>query len=341
MLAVAAMTWCLGFAGAPGADDALPGGRRALPLEWQGEWIGNGVAFSPYRDGQKPDGASPSEAEILSDLRLVARYWHFIRVYDASEVSETAVRLIERERLPIRVILGAWLVDDVKPADRKKNREQVANAIRIANAYPGTVAAVCAGNEAGVVWSDHRTSPEKLVGWLNQIRSSIRQPVTCADDYNFWNKEASKPVAAAVDFIMLHAYALWNGKPLESAMQWTAGKYDACCQFHPGVPVVIGETGWATSHDPKRVGEGAEGTAMRAEVSVAAQEIYLRQHFRWVNERKVPTFLFEAFDEAWKGGGDEMPATIAEKHWGVFDAQRRPKASFEAVAKEFFPSQRP
>jgi hypothetical protein len=45
----------------------------------------------------------------------------------------------------------------------------------------------------------------------------------------------------------------------------------------------------------------------------------------------VPAILFEAFDEGWKGGVAATPAEVAEKHWGVFDSQRRPKPSFPAV----------
>ena len=102
------------------------------------------------------------------------------------------------------------------------------------------------------------------------------------------------------------------------------------------MPVIIGESGWATSNDPTRNKPGEEGALMKAEVSVAAQENYLRQHYRWINERHVATFLFEAFDESWKGGGDKVPERVAEKHWGVFDTQRKPKPSFQAIQREFY-----
>ena len=77
---------------------------------------------------------------------------------------------------------------------------------------------------------------------------------------------------------------------------------------------------------------------MKAETSVGAQEEYLRQHYAWVRKHRVPTLLFEAFDEAWKGGGAATSPDVAEKHWGVFDEQRRPKASFRAIIREFYPT---
>ena len=325
---------------ATATENSLPGGRRLLQLELDGRWIGNGVSFSPYRAGQAPGGAVPSEAEILADLQLVGRYWQLIRMYDSTVVAQRTLKVIRDHQLPFRVILGAWINRGRTPAEQAGNQLELTTAARLANEYPGIVAAVAVGNEAGVYWSAHRTDPARLARYAREMRAAIRQPVTCADDYNFWNKEESRAVAAELDFITFHTYALWNGRQLDEAMAWTADRYDEAVRFHAGIPLIIGETGWATSNDPSRKQSGEEGALMKAETSVAAQEQYLRQHFRWVRERKVPTILFEAFDESWKGGGATTPAIVSEKHWGVFDEQRRPKASFEAIIREFYPKDR-
>ena len=321
------------------ADGAatLPGGPRPFPAERDGRWIGNGVCFSPFRPGQAPGVRDPSETQVLEDLRLVSRYWQLIRLYEYSPVAETTLQLIRRHQLPMRVILGAWVVPEKDAAGRAANRAQINGVIRLANEYPAIVIAVCVGNEAMVDWSDHRCEPSLVIGYVQETRRAIAQPVTVADDYNFWNKEASKPVAAAVDFITLHAYALWNGRQVDEAMAWTEKIYDRAEDFHPGKQIILGETGWATEYDPGRKGPGGEGTLMRGEVSVAAQENYLRQHYQWVNRRKVVTLLFEAFDESWKGGGRATGPGVAEKHWGVFDEERNPKPSFAAIIREFYP----
>ncbi len=313
-----------------------PGGLRPLNLELDGHWIGNGVAFSPYRHGQAPEGLHPSDAQILEDLRLVSRYWHLIRLYEVSPVSEATLALIEREHLPIRVIMGAWINPERSDAERQANRAQIAGVIRLARRYRDIVVAVNVGNEAGVEWSDHRVAPAFIIQCIDEVRGAITQPVTTADDYNFWNKPESRPVAAACEFVMLPMYALWNGRRLDEAMAWTASNYAQIAAYHAGRPVLIGETGWATCHDATRTAPGQEGALMKADASVAAQETYLRQQYRWVEKHRVPTLLFEAFDEAWKGGGDATSPTVAEKHWGVFDEQRRPKASFQAIIREFY-----
>ncbi|MFI5336283.1 MAG: glycosyl hydrolase family 17 protein [Opitutales bacterium] len=332
--------WMAGLAGlllTAGAADSLPGGRRTLPLEWNGEWIGHGVAFSPYRDGEAPDRTPPTEAEILADLRLVARYWKLIRLYELTPATGRTLALIRREHLPLHAIIGAWVTADRTPAEQAKNRAEIDGLIRLANAYPDVVLAAAIGNEACVWWSGYRTEPANIIRWAREVRTAIRQPVTSADDYNFWNKEESRAVAAELDFIIFHAYALWNSQPLEGAMAWTAARFEEAARFHPGAPIIIGETGWATRYDPTRTKPGEEGALMKAEVSDAAQANYLRQHYRWVREHRVPTILFEAFDENWKGGGTATPPQVVEKHWGVFDPGRKAKPAFQAIIREFYP----
>jgi exo-beta-1,3-glucanase (GH17 family) len=311
--------------------EPLAGGRRPLLLEIAGKPLLHGISFSPYRDGQEPGKAMPSDAEVLADLQLVSRHWGLIRMYDATDLSKRTLTLIRTHKLPLRAIIGAWITGEKTPEDAANNRAEIARLISLANAFPDLMPAAAVGNEACVAWSGHRAEPSVVAGYARSVRAAITQPVTSADDYNFWNKDESRLVAAELDFIIFHAYALWNSRSLEEAMSWTGAKYDAATAFHAGIPIIIGETGWASRHDPRRNAPGQEGALMKAEVSDSAQAEYLRQHYAWVKARRVPAILFEAFDEAWKGGGATSPAEVAEKHWGVFDSQRRPKPSFPAV----------
>lgn len=314
--------------------EPLPGGVRPLQTELDGRWIGNGVAFSPYRRGQAPGERLPTAPDVLEDLRLVSRHWNLIRLYDSSPVAETTLALIREHRLPVRVMLGAWIKPPRSAADEADNRAQVAAAIRLANTYRDIVLAVNVGNETQVEWSGHRSDATMLIGHLRAVRAAIRQPVTTADDLLFWRRDDSRRVAAEVDFITLHLYALWNGRPLDGAIAWMTEGYELVARLHAGKTVIVGETGWATQRDPAKNSPREENFLMKAETSLAAQESYLRQHNRWVNSRKIVTFLFEAFDEPWKGSGPDGSALEAEKHWGVFDEHRRPKASFEAAMRD-------
>jgi exo-beta-1,3-glucanase (GH17 family) len=43
----------------------------------------------------------------------------------------------------------------------------------------------------------------------------------------------------------------------------------------------------------------------------------------WSKEMNITNFFFEAFDEDWKGNPDNPLG--AEKHWGLYTVDRKPK----------------
>lgn len=306
--------------------------RRPLEVEWGGRWNGFGVSFSPYRDGQSPETATyPGVEEIRADLDVVRPYWRLLRTYDSTVVAERTLELIRRDKLPYRVLLGVWVAPERDEKVRAANRREVENGIRLANAYPDIVSAVIVGNETCVFWSFHYLGPDKLLPFVREVRAAVKQPVTVADDHLFWNKTESQALAAEVDFITLHYYALWRGRQLDEGISALEAAHDEVVALHPGVPVIIGETGWATTYEPSLTQPGGEGEKMRGEVSLAAQKRYVGELQQWSQRRRVPVILFEAFDENWKGGGPGSPPTVAEKHWGVFDTQRRPKPAVGAL----------
>jgi exo-beta-1,3-glucanase (GH17 family) len=78
--------------------------------------------------------------------------------------------------------------------------------------------------------------------------------------------------------------------------------------------VVITEAGWTTR---------SNGRGIRPDnASPALQAAYLEQLVAWSRREGVLTFVFEAFDEPWKGSPDPQEP---EKHWGLFTVDRRPK----------------
>lgn len=338
LLLAALAAWAAGTGCAQRAPGGTPGGApmTSAPLEsrpfepfMDGRWIGNAIAYGPHRDGQAPGGPDPSRAELLEDLRLIARHWNLIRVYGTLGPAPDILALIREERLPIRVVLGVWLdpeerrdssgvVLETFPEARRANGAQVEAGIRLARAYEDVVIAVCAGNETQVFWSAHRFAPEQLIRDIRTLRAGVRQPVTTADDYNFWNRPESRAVAAEVDFITLHAHPLWNGKMLAEALEWTAATVASIRAVHPERAVVLGEVGWATRvHD-----EGEQARLIRGEAGEAGQRTFHRKVTAWAESTRTVTFFFEAFDENWKGGAH--PNEV-EKHWGLFRADRSPK----------------
>ncbi len=307
-----------------------PFGLRVFNSFLDGKWIGNAISYGAYRNGQEPGKIGPNEDEVFEDLSIISKHWNLIRVYSADNISELILQVIKKHKFRTKVMLGLWLENEVNNSSiNLANMQQVLRGIELANKFPELVSAVSVGNETQVFWSGHRMSSESLVRYIRIVRENITQPVTTADDYNFWNKPESKIVADEIDFIVAHYYPLWNGKSIDQSIE-DINKvfFNEVKKLYPDKLVVFGETGWATNYNAAKTGPGEQGTLVRGEVSVNAQEKFLILIHDWIEKNKVITFLFEVFDEPWKGGGVNSPANEIEKHWGVFYENRSPKESF-------------
>jgi len=294
------------------------------------------VCYSGFRRGQHPDRGegpkNPSSEEILEDLEILSRKCGFglIRVYDSKENSRQVLEVIRRHKLPLKVMLGAWLGAEVSShescgwvnepvpeetlaANRKANEEEVRRAIALAKEFPDVVAAVNIGNETLVDWNDHRVPVERLRSFLRQAREELDQPVTTAENYAAWVRYGDE-LSDVVDFAGVHTYPVWEGKSLSEAMAFTEANLAEVQQALGRTPIAIAEAGWATtaSEFPEQAGE-------------QQQTSYLRDLLDWAEANNVTLFWFEAFDEDWKG--DSANPDGAEKHWGLFDLDRRPKAA--------------
>ena len=307
-----------------------PNSLRKFTPYLNGKWIGNAVSYGCYREDQAPGVKGPTEEEILEDLRIIIKYWNLIRVYNADDDAERILSVIREHDLPIKVMLGVWLENEENDfVKRENNITNVVRSIELANKYSGIIIAVNVGNETQVFWSWHRMNTQHLIHYIRAVRNNITQPVTTADDYNFWNKPESKIVADEVDFIVTHIYPLWNGKTLDNAIPWLDSIYQDVQSKHPEEQIILGEIGWATQYNPDKKGDGEQGSLIKGEVSILAQEKFLINLNNWVEQNHITTFLFEVFDEPWKGGGENSDPNEIEKNWGIFYEDRTPKESFK------------
>lgn len=324
LIAVAvALSGCGSLAPDKGIDVAQDQAVTKRPFEptLDGEWIGNGISYGAYRDGEAPGDGPTSKAHILEDLTILAQRWNLIRLYGADAQARNILEVIKEHDLPIRVMQGIWL--DAHKTEQE-NDEQVRLAVEYANRFSDIIIAVNVGNEIFVDWSYHRIDDmDGVIEQIRQVRASVPQPVTVADDYNFWNKPHARRVADELDFICLHAYAFWNDKTLDVAMDWTESIYRDIQSRHPDQRIAYCETGWPTSrvYDDGSYEGGLIGKAGEPE-----QEIFFNQYDPWVDRNKVVSFYFTSFDEKWKGGFDgDNPMDKAEKHWGLYYSDRTPK----------------
>lgn len=317
------------------SDQAIERRPMVLPTTPQG-WGGLGVCYGPYRDGQRPGGPMPTEAQVREDLHIIARHWSILRIYSVRDCAEQVCRIIREEKLPLKVLAGAWIAQESRRGpdgtptalDEKvasENREDVAAVIKLANDYPDVVMAVNIGNEALVDWSAHRVPASVIIGYLREARAATKVPVTTCDTETFWTTQESIEVARECDFLALHAYAIWNRQTIRDAMNWTRSRISAVQKLHPDLPIVMTEVGWATNKGT----QGDQSRLILVDPDERDQEVFFRAFRDWAVEQKLPYFYFEAFDEPWKGGSE--PGEV-EKHWGVYKVDRSPKLVFQPSA---------
>jgi exo-beta-1,3-glucanase (GH17 family) len=290
---------------------------------------GNAICYSGYREGQSPQtGDYPSYDEILEDLRLLSGDWQYLRLYDCSQHALSVLDVIRDNKLDFKVMVGVDLgaemsnpncpwggdyANDVLQQNREINERDMKTMIEVANNYSDIVFAASIGNEASVDWNDHMVPVERLVEYATLIKSNIAQPITFCENYVPWHDKLL-PLVEVLDFISIHTYPVWEYQTIESALSYTEQNYQSVAHVHPNKPIVITEAGWTTNSN----GRGIE--PWNATVQLQAE--YCTQLHHWSSQANILTFMFEAFDEPWKGSSDELEP---EKHWGFFDVNRSPK----------------
>ncbi|MDE1949341.1 MAG: glycosyl hydrolase [Burkholderiales bacterium] len=294
------------------------------------EWPeGPAICYSGYRRGQSPESrVYPSLDEIREDLLLLSPHWRLLRLYDCSPHAERVLQVIREDGLALRVLLGAHLgaetsnprcpwgglySDAQLAAQRSANDAEVERLIALARRHEDIVFAVAVGNEATVDWSDHLVPVPRLIECVRRVRSALRQPVTVCENYVPWRRHL-RPLADELDFISLHTYPVWEYKTIDEALAYSQENYASVAGLYPDKRVVITEAGWPTASN----GRGMNA----ADATPQLQARHYRELVAWTDAAAIPCFVFEAFDEEWKGSADALEP---EKHWGLFTAGRAPK----------------
>ncbi len=291
------------------------------------------ICYSGYRDGQHPDrgeGANhPTEEQILEDLQIIHQAgFSLLRLYDSQEKSAKVIQLIDQHQLPINVMLGIWLSAELSnhescawltepipeeqlAANKIANEKEIQRGILLANNYPHIINAVNVGNEVLVDWNDHAVQVDTLIRYVRTVKSAIKQPVTVAENYEWWAAHGEE-LAAELDFIAIHIYPIWEDRDIDEGIHYSIENVEKVRTALPGHTLVISEAGWATT--ASEFGERA---------SEAKQLKYYQWLMGWAEQNNITTFFFEAFDEPWKG--DPNNPYGAEKHWGLWFENRSPK----------------
>lgn len=288
---------------------------------------GKAICYSGYREGQRPGGEIPSKEQIREDLKILAADGYtYIRMYDPNEHARRVLEIIREEKLPMKCLIGVdnfsevsnpncpWdpqdIPADVLAANAVRNDAEVEKLIEMVKEFPEEVFAVSVGNENTPDWGARIVSEERLVRHAKRFKEALDKPVTFCEGAGEW-KHLEK-LAAEMDFIGIHSYPLHYGTPIDDALAINKRDYEAVKSWYPDKLIVFTELGWSTK---------ARDDHKKNNASIENQVRYIKEVNEWFEEDKVIGFLFEAFDEPWKGPDVDS----CERHWGLYYVDRTPK----------------
>ncbi len=288
------------------------------------------VCYSGYREGQSPlTGVCPAYSEVEEDLRILAADgFKYIRMYEPNAHARTALRVIKDNSLPLRVMLGIdskrefnnigcpWVKETLNAARLQKNAayndRAVKKLITLANEYPDIVMCVSVGNENRPGWGADLVTEDRLIEFARALKAGCKQPVTYNEGTHEWL--SLERLVNEIDIISIHSYPLWNGISVDKALEANQHDYRLISERYPEKDVIFTECGWATKTNGKSMDP--------AQATRKAQAEYLSALWEWAGSEDIEVFVFEAFDEPWKGSDDPDEP---EKHWGLYSVDRSRK----------------
>lgn len=288
---------------------------------------GKAICYSGYREGQCPDGEIPSKEQVKEDIGILAADgYRYIRMYDPNEHARRVLETIHEEHLPIRCLIGVDNYSEVNNPDcpwekqEKSEEELAANAARndaevekliaLVKEYPDEIFAVSVGNENTPDWGGRIVPVDRLIAHARRFKEALDKPVTFCEGAYEWKR--LQELAKEVDFISIHSYPLHYGDRIEDALAVNKKQFAEIRELYPDKLVIFTELGWATK---------ARDDHKKDRASEENQKRYIEEVNAWFEEEKIIGFLFEAFDEPWKGEDEAS----CERNWGLYYVDRTPK----------------
>lgn len=294
------------------------------------EW-GRAVCYSGYRENQSPKNCTyPTYEQIKEDLEILDSLgFKYIRMYDPVSYAEMTCQVIKDLGLNMKMMLGPglesevnnpgcpWMQTNYSEEELKErarwNDSRIDDLIEIANKYPDVINAVSVGNENTPSWGANNVPVERLIEFAKRLKEGTGKPVTFNEGAFEWPNIPE--LAEHMDIISVHSYPLWYGNTVEEALEVNKTWYKKIKELYPDKFILFSEVGWAT--DCADFSQMKEGQANEEN-----QKKYYDEFWAWTDSEKIIAYMFEAFDEPWKGGNRPNEA---EKNWGIFRVDRTPK----------------
>jgi exo-beta-1,3-glucanase (GH17 family)/cellulose synthase/poly-beta-1,6-N-acetylglucosamine synthase-like glycosyltransferase len=262
------------------------------------------ISFAPYHGALHPDkGNRPTQAQIRSDLKIIAPHTRAIRTYSSTGGGEL-VPAIANE-FGLKVTAGAWI-----DKDDKRNEREIRAAVDLAKRHRN-VNGVVVGNET--IFRDEKPIGE-LIKLIHKVKREVQVPVTTGEIWHVWIENPE--LASAVDFIAAHVLPYWEGFSEQQAVDQAVLIYDKLRRAFPGKRIVIAEFGWPSAG--YNLKSANPGRVQQAEV--------LRSFVSRAEALGMDYNIVEATDQPWKiFEGSVGP------YWGIFDSSRQMKFAWSGA----------
>jgi glucan 1,3-beta-glucosidase len=282
-------------------NDWVAGQPVSLPSSTQNKL--ECASYTPSHDGHAL-GDDETRRLVGVDLKVLAQRFACVRTYSVSEGLDTVPK-VARE-LGLKVIMGLWI-----GSDAKNNDKEIEHGIALANQYSDVVTAVVVGNE---VLLRRELSGTQLRSLIERVRAGTQVPVTYADVWEFWLRNAQ--LAEVTNFVTVHILPYWEDNPvgIDHALDHVRNIYAKVQDAFPGKRILIGETGWPSAGRPR----------LYAMPSLINEARFIREFVAYAEQNHVPYNIIEAFDQPWK----RIQEGTVGGYWGLYDVDANPKFSF-------------
>jgi exo-beta-1,3-glucanase (GH17 family) len=272
---------------------------------------GRFVAYEPTSLKVSDGHITPADPEsIRSDLTVLRPKFDALITYSAIHGAESVAAVAAALKFRA-LIVGVW-----DPADNA----ELAAAVTAARRYPQLVLGLSLGNER---LFSHRTDAASLAALLARVRAQL--PATAlatTEPFHIYHQPEVAPLLRQLDFLLVNAHPVFQPWFHEStdatAAQFVVNVLAGLAPLACG-PILVKETGIPTA-------PGSAG------FSAARQASFYRElRARLTSNADRAFAYFAAFDAPWRAydaiavPGAAPGVHPEEAHWGLYDAERRPK----------------
>jgi exo-beta-1,3-glucanase (GH17 family) len=272
---------------------------------------GRFVAYEPTSLKVSDGHVTPADPEsIRADLQLLRPKFDALITYSANHGAESIAAVAAALKFRA-LIIGVW-----DPAD---NAELTA-AMTAARRYPQLVLGLSLGNE---MLFSHRTDAASLAALIARVRTQLPgTALATTEPFHIYHQPEVALLLGQLDFLLVNAHPVFQPW-FHQASDGTAAQFvvNVLAELAPLAcgPILVKETGVPTAPASAGFSEARQASfygVLRARLTPNAERAFA---------------YFAAFDAPWRAY-DAIPVPGAtpgihpeEAHWGLYDAERRPK----------------